>query len=54
VEPLALHWNITPARNDGKTIYRLSVKDPPVDRFWPISVSTIAAASLPIRRTPIR
>ena len=28
----------TPAKNDGKTIYRLTVKDVPVDGFWSISV----------------
>ena len=27
-----------PARNDGKTVYRLTVKDVPVDGFWSISV----------------
>ena len=34
----ALYLNVTPAHNDGKTIYRLSVKDAPVDGFWSISV----------------
>jgi hypothetical protein len=34
----ALYLNVTPAHNDGKTIYRLSVKDVPVDGFWSISV----------------
>ena len=29
---------MTPARNDGKTVYRLTVKDVPVDGFWSISV----------------
>jgi hypothetical protein len=28
----------TPARNDGKTVYRVAVKDVPVDGFWSISV----------------
>ncbi len=27
-----------PARNDGKTIYRVTVKDVPVDGFWSVSV----------------
>ncbi|UVE19563.1 DUF1254 domain-containing protein [Pseudomonas sp. LS44] len=34
----ALYQNITPARNDGNTVYRLSVKDVPVDSFWSVSV----------------
>ena len=34
----AHYLNVTPARNDGKTIYRLSVKDVPVDGFWSISI----------------
>lgn len=34
----ALYLNFTPAKNDGKTVYRLSVKDVPVDGFWSISV----------------
>jgi hypothetical protein len=34
----ALYLNITPARNDGKTVYKLDVKDVPVDGFWSVSV----------------
>lgn len=34
----AIYLNITPSKNDGKTIYRLKVKDVPVDGFWSISV----------------
>ncbi len=35
----ATYLNVTPARNDGKTVYRLNVKgDVPVDGFWSISV----------------
>ena len=34
----ALYLNVTPAQNDGKTVYRLDVKDVPVDGFWSISV----------------
>ncbi len=34
----ATYLNITPARNDGTTIYRLNVKDVPVDAFWSVSV----------------
>ncbi len=31
-----------PAKNDGRTVYRLSVKDVPVDAFWSISVYNAA------------
>jgi hypothetical protein len=34
----ALYLNIVPSQNDGKTIYRLNVKDVPVDGFWSISL----------------
>ncbi|NPT47596.1 DUF1254 domain-containing protein [Paraburkholderia sp. 1N] len=34
----ATYLNFTPAKNDGKTVYRLSVKDVPVDAFWSVSV----------------
>ena len=34
----AIYLNVTPDRNDGRTIYRLTVKDVPVDGFWSISV----------------
>ena len=34
----AVYLNIVPARNDGKTIYRLTARDVPVDGFWSISV----------------
>jgi hypothetical protein len=34
----ALYLNITPSKNDGTTVYRLTVKDVPVDAFWSISV----------------
>jgi hypothetical protein len=34
----ALYLNGTPAKNDGKTVYKLRVKDVPVDGFWSISV----------------
>jgi hypothetical protein len=35
----AIYLNVTPARNDGKTIYKLSVpKDVPADGFWSISL----------------
>lgn len=34
----ATYLNITPARNDGATVYKLRVKDVPVDGFWSISL----------------
>jgi hypothetical protein len=34
----AIYLNVTPSRNDGATVYRLTVKDVPVDAFWSISV----------------
>ena len=34
----ATYLNITPSKNDGKTVYRLDVKDVPVDGFWSISL----------------
>lgn len=34
----ALYLSVTPDKNDGQTIYKLSVKDVPVDGFWSISV----------------
>ena len=34
----ATYLNITPPLNDGKTVYRLNVKDVPVDGFWSVIV----------------
>jgi hypothetical protein len=34
----AVYLTVTPSKNDGKTIYKLSVKDVPVDAFWSISL----------------
>lgn len=34
----ATSLNVTPAKNDGKTLYQLTVKEVPVDGFWSISV----------------
>jgi len=34
----ATYLNFTPQRNDGTTVYRLRVKDVPVDAFWSVSV----------------
>jgi len=34
----ATYLAVTPARNDGKTVYKLAVKDVPVDGFWSVTV----------------
>ncbi|HEU5295373.1 MAG TPA: DUF1214 domain-containing protein [Burkholderiaceae bacterium] len=34
----AIYLNITPAKNDRQTAYRMSVKDVPVDGFWSVTV----------------
>jgi len=34
----ATYLSVTPVRNDGRTVYRINVKDVPVDGFWSISV----------------
>lgn len=34
----ASYPSVTPAKNDGKTVYKLRVKEVPVDAFWSISV----------------
>ena len=34
----ATYLNITPANNDGTTVYKLNVKDVPVDGFWSVSL----------------
>jgi hypothetical protein len=34
----ALYLNVVPTRNDGTTVYKLNVKDVPVDGFWSISL----------------
>ena len=34
----AIYLNVTPPRNDGTTVYRLKVKDVPVDGFWSVTV----------------
>ena len=34
----AIYLNVTPKRNDGKTIHTLTVKGVPVDGFWSISL----------------
>jgi len=37
-EESAVYDNVVPAKNDGKTPYRVTVKDVPVDGFWSITV----------------
>jgi hypothetical protein len=37
-ETEALYLNIVPAKNDGKTIYRLTANQVPVDGFWSVSL----------------
>ena len=34
----AIYLNVTPANNDGTTVYKLDVKDVPVDGFWSVSL----------------
>lgn len=34
----AMYLTVTPAKNDGSTVYRLQVKDVPVDGFWSITM----------------
>jgi len=34
----AIYFNVRPEMNDGTTMYRLNVKDVPVDGFWSVSV----------------
>lgn len=34
----ATYLNVVPTRNDGKTVYRLTVRDVPVDGFWSVSL----------------
>ncbi len=34
----ATYLNITPSRNDGKTVYKLNVKNVPVNGFWSVSL----------------
>jgi len=34
----ATYLSVTPAKNDGKTVYKLNVKDVPVEAFWSVSL----------------
>jgi para-nitrobenzyl esterase len=38
----AKYESFAPPRNDGKTVYRLTVRDVPVDGFWSVSVYNAA------------
>ena len=38
----AKYLNVVPPKNDGNTIYQLTVKDVPVDAFWSVSVYNAA------------
>ncbi len=38
----AVYLNVFPKVNDGKTVYRLTAKDVPVDGFWSVSVYNAA------------
>jgi hypothetical protein len=37
-EKEAMYLNVTPAKNDGTTVYSFTVKDVPVDGFWSVSL----------------
>ncbi len=41
-EQETIYLNVNPSKNDGKTVYRFSVKDVPVDSFWSVSVYNAA------------
>jgi hypothetical protein len=34
----AMYLNVTPPKNDGKTVYKLTAKNVPVDGFWSVSL----------------
>jgi len=34
----AIYFNVTPPKNDGRTVYKLRVGEVPVDGFWSISI----------------
>ena len=38
----AVYLNVTLHKNDGSTVYRLNVKDVPVDSFWSVSIYNAA------------
>ena len=48
----AIYLNVTPSKNDGTTIYKLNVKDVPVDGFWSISLYNAEGYFEPTISTP--
>jgi len=50
----ATYLNITPAKNDGTTVYKLNVRDVPVNGFWSVSVYNAKATTRRIRTMPTR
>jgi hypothetical protein len=49
----ALYLPITPARNDGNTVHRLTVNEVPVDGFWSVIVYNAQGFMEPNPLTPI-
>ena len=49
----AMYLNVTPTKNDGTTVYKLNVKDVPVDGFWSISVYNAEGYYQPNELNPI-
>jgi uncharacterized protein DUF1214/uncharacterized protein DUF1254 len=47
----AMYVTVVPAKNDGKTIHRVTVKDVTVDAFWSISVYNAKGSSSRTRST---
>jgi len=46
-----MYVTVVPAKNDGKTIHRVTVKDVTVDAFWSISVYNAKGSSSRTRST---
>jgi len=41
--------HVTPERNDGRTVYRLAVKDVPVDGFGSVCIPTVDGWNYAVR-----